>query len=263
MSGLNILSATYGTSSQSEDVTQIITGLVKDGILNLSVSTHSLNVEDPAPGQIKTLKITYTINGGSSTTIEEIDGGSISLNAPPERHASGLQIKKAEYGVDGNMTDVTDAVRRKINKGSINLKVGFSEVGLPDPNPQKQKHLSISYTINGAENSKKLKDGEVFNVSAPAMSSSSTEPLSDDSEKLMTLIKQTLVKFVLWFLYGISIKACYDFGSHSSIFGSNGWLFGVLAAVLPYFAFWGLPIVVLIARTFYNSDFTALSSNMI
>lgn len=263
MSGLNILSATYGTSSASKDVTQIITGLVNDGILNLSISTHSLNVEDPAPGQVKTLKITYTINGGSSTTIEEIDGGSISLNAPPERHASGLQIKKAEYGVDGNMTDVTDAVRRKMNKGSINLKVGFNEVGLPDPNPQKQKHLSVNYTINGAENSKTFKDGEMFNVSAPAISSASTEPISDDAEKFIDVIKKTLVKFILWFFYGVSIKSCYDFGSHSSIFGSNGWLFGVLAAVLPYFAFWGLPIGILLARTFYSSDFTALARNTI
>jgi hypothetical protein len=70
MSGLTILNATYGSGSASKDVTKEVSELVRDGILNLSVSTHSLNVEDPAPGQIKTLKISYSINGGTTNTIE-------------------------------------------------------------------------------------------------------------------------------------------------------------------------------------------------
>ena len=260
MSGLTILNATYGSGSASKDVTKEVSELVRDGILNLSVSTHSLNVEDPAPGQIKTLKISYSINGGTTNTIEEIDGGSVNINAPPERHASGFQIKKAEYGVDGNMTDVTDALRRKINKGSINLKVGFKEVGLPDPNPQKQKHLSVTYTINGAENSTTFKDGETFHVSAPAVSSSSKETPSDTTNDFIKMIKTSVISFAGWFFYTLSIKTSYNFGNHSTILGENGWVLGLISAIIPYFGFWALPLIIMFARPFYSSDFTALST---
>jgi len=252
MSGLTILNATYGTSSTSKDVTSSVTSLVQDGVLNLSVTPHSLNVDDPAPGQVKTLKINYSINGGSSTSTEAIDGGSININAPPERHASGLQIKKAEYGVDGNMTDVSDVLRGMINNGSINLTVGFKQVGLPDPNPQKQKSLQVTYTINGAENSKTLKDGQTLNISAPAVSSSAgTTPVQSSFDTLASIYKG-VVQTLGFFLQAMSVGGAFEFGNMN---GGYGYVLGGIAFVIPFFSFWALPLAILVMRMFYDSDF--------
>lgn len=252
MSGLTILSATYGTSSTSTDVTSSVTSLVQDGVLNLSVSPFSLNVDDPAPGQIKTLKVNYSINGGSSTLREATDGGSININAPPERHASGLQIKKAEYGVDGNMTDVSDALRGMISNGSINLTVGFKQVGLPDPNPQKQKHLQITYTINGAENSRTLKDGQTLNISAPAVSAPSGTTPVQNSFNLLGSIYKGVAEALGFFLQAMSVGGAFEFGNAN---GGYGYVLGGIAFIIPFFSFWALPLIILVMRMFYETDF--------
>jgi hypothetical protein len=142
--GLSIVSASYGTSSATNDVTATVASLIKDGSLNFTVSPTTLNTNDPAPGQVKSVTISYTINGGASNTIIKNDSDIVSIDAPPVTTASGLQITKAEYGYAGNYTDVTDAVQSLVSNGSINLTVGFNAVGLPDPNPNKQKELNIT-----------------------------------------------------------------------------------------------------------------------
>ena len=81
--------------------------------------------------------------------------------------ASGLQIKKAEYGYAGNWTDVTDAIQNHVKDGAINITVGFKTAGIPDPNPNKQKQLQIEYEINGSPTAASFNDGDKFQVSAP------------------------------------------------------------------------------------------------
>ena len=166
--GINIKSASYGVGSTNVDVTAEVTSKILDGALNLPVTPAALGIDDPAPGQLKTLTIKYSINNGSVNTITEKDGGTAVISAPAERVASGLQITKAEYGYPGNYQDVTDAVQNYLKEdGSINLKVGFKEVGLPDPNPSKKKNLTVEYTLNGSKNQKSFDDGENWKMSAP------------------------------------------------------------------------------------------------
>jgi hypothetical protein len=64
--GISIKTAIYGVGSTTVDVVSAVTAQNKDGTINFAVSPTALNVEDPAPGQTKTLNATYTINGGSS-----------------------------------------------------------------------------------------------------------------------------------------------------------------------------------------------------
>ena len=257
MSGIKISNATYGTSSKTVDVTQAVSNNVKDGVLNLSaVSPRSLGVEDPAVGQAKILTINYSINGGTSLTKTVNDNDSLYINAPSQRVASGLQIVKAEYGVQDNMTDVTSAVRNYLKNGSINFVVGFKAVGLPDPNPAKRKHLAVSYTINGAKNDMSLNDGERLTISAPAVSAVGNDTLSDSVEKTRVSIFSHVLSAFKYFLWSWSFFEGMKFGE---TYGSP-MLWGSLSLFMPGFMFWGTPFVIMIIRVFRTTDITVLTS---
>lgn len=174
-SGIQIQKALYGTDSTTVDVTSNVAAHLKDGSLNVVVSPDGLNVTDPAPGQQKTLTLSYTINFGKMNTSLAKDGDVLLINAPPEREADGLQITKAEYGYVGNFTDVTDAIQAHVKNGSINIKVSPATAGVPDPNPNKSKSLEVEYTLNGAPNLISVKDGDTFSVYAPAADGSSSD----------------------------------------------------------------------------------------
>lgn len=250
--GISIQKAQYGINDSQVDVTGTVTGMIKDGVLNVPVSASALNITDPAPGQLKLLVIKYTINGGKTNTASEKDGGVISINAPPQRVASGLQITKAEYGVLGNYQDVTDAVQGLVNSdGSIDMKVGFKEVGLPDPDPSKVKNFVAEYTINGAMNMVALKDGERFRLNAPATNAPDNSTPSQNTGTIISVIFRNVGYFFIVFLYTLSIFIGIQYGNQfiSPI------LWGALCFFIPGFAFWGLPQITFWVRLFSSADF--------
>jgi hypothetical protein len=250
--GLSIVQATYGAGSTTTDVTKSVAALVKDGVLKFTVSPTTLNVTDPAPGQTKQVTISYTINGGSNNSTTVKDNDVVDINAPPVRLASGLQITKAEYGYAGNYTDVTNAVQDLMSSnGSINITVGFKQVGIPDPNPNKQKHLKVEYTINGAPSSQTVKDGSNFSVSAPAAEASSNVGPTQVVSTIISLIFLRTFTFFTTYLYTLSIFAGVEYGKQFI----SPMLWGAICFFLPGFAFWGLPIVTFWVRLFSSADF--------
>jgi hypothetical protein len=249
--GLSIVQATYGSGS-TVDVTKSVAALVNDGVLKFTVSPNTLNVTDPAPGEIKQLNISYTINGGSRNTTTAKDNDIVDISAPPVRLASGLQITKAEYGYPGNYTDVTDAVQGLMSSnGSINLKVGFSQVGLPDPNPNKQKDLKVEYTINGAPSSQTIKDGASFRVSAPATEATSNSTPSQTVGSIVGIIFWNIFYFFAVYLYTLSVFVGIEYGNQFI----SPMLWGAVCFFLPGFAFWGLPQITFWIRLFSSADF--------
>lgn len=251
MSGIVVASAIYGAGSTTVDVTKSVTSMIKDGVLSVpSVAPPVFNVTDPAPGQGKTLTVKYTINGGDQLTQTINDNGTLYIDAPPQRVANGLQIIKAEYGVDGNMNDVTDVVKNKVKNGTVNLKVGFKTFGVPDPNPSMVKQFQVEYTINGAKNSLTIKDGDTFKESAPAVQASSGTP-AQQVQTAIGMVGTNFSRFIYFFLWSLSFFICYRFGS---VDGRMQWLWAVLG-LIPMFGFIGLPLYVLIIRLFSDSDF--------
>lgn len=250
--GLTISKATYGTGSKTVDVTSAVSSKVKDGVLNFTVSPTSLNVDDPAPGQLKQVDIVYTINGGTKNEITVKDNDLVSIDAPPVRLASGLQIVKAEYGYSGNFTDVTNAIQDMVSSsGSIDVKVGYKQVGIPDPNPNKQKELRVEYTINGSPTNQTFKDGERFKVSAPAKEdTSSNQKLGDSVNSLFWMLFSGVATFCSTFLYVLSILVAYEFGNYFL----HPLIWAILAFFLPLYAFWGLPFVVFVIRLFKSTN---------
>lgn len=251
MSGIKILKASYGNGSTNVDVTASVASHVKDGTLNLIVTPDSLNVTDPAPGQQKMLDVTYTINNGSTNSEMIKDNEMLLISAPPERKAVGLQIIKAEYGYAGNYTDVTDAIQTHVKNGSINIKVGPSTAGIPDPNPNKQKSLEVEYSINGSKNISSYKDGETFRLSAPPEDQPDNKNPSQHVFSLMGTIYKSIGYFVLMALYVLSIYTCYDLGIPT---GFPPMILGGISVILPFVAFWGFPFILFFRRLIYTTD---------
>lgn len=275
MSGIKITKALYGTGSTTVDVAKTIMTHMRDGSINLVISPDSLNVKDPAPGEQKTLDITYVINNGNTMSQLVKDNEVLMISAPPERRATGLQITKAEYGYPGNFTDVTDAVQNYVKNGSINIKVGYETVGLPDPNPNKQKTLDVEYEINGSRNTIQLQDGKMLNISAPPGDTVDNTTPSSYVTQFVGILFTNLYRFALTFLYTVSIFATADFFDAVPVFtagpttsqtfatqalqsvttveGGKRLGFLVIGAIFPGIAYWGLPIYVFWRRIFSDS----------
>jgi hypothetical protein len=248
--GITIVQAVYGIGSTTTDVTNTVASLVKDGSLKFTVSPTTLNASDPAPGQLKTLTLTYTINGGSTNTSTTTDNNVVNIDAPPATIASGLQITKAEYGLPGNYTDVTDSVQNQVSNGSINIVVGFKAVGIPDPNPNKQKELKVEYSINGKKTSETLKDGKNFKLSAPPGEARSNSTPSQNVGSVVGMIFKAVAYFFGMFLYTLSIFTAIAYGNQFI----SPMLWGALAFFIPFFSFWALPIITFWIRLFSSSD---------
>ena len=252
--GISIKKATYGVGSTTVDATAGVTSHSADGIINFSVSPTSLNVEDPAPGQLKTLNVTYTINDGKMNTASVKDGNTLYIDAPPARTADGLQITKAQYGYAGNYADVTNAVQDQVSNGSINMTVGFKQVGIPDPNPQKPKELQVEYTINGAKGSQNVADGTTFSLSAPPLVGSQKKPL-DQGMEILGGIMNAVWLFVKLTLYFALILLSWTFGNRVIKEGAGGFVMAILAFIsFGMFPLFGLPFVIFWWRLFVDHD---------
>jgi len=205
-SGIKITKAEYGAGSKMVDVRSAVSQNIRDGELNLVVSPDSLGISDPAPGQTKQLTLSYTINNGDINTKSAYDNEVIRISAPSEKIASGLDITKAEYGYPGNMTNVTNAVREYVKDGNISLKVSPSALGIPDPNPNKQKMLEVQYTLNGSKNSGTFKDGETFSISAPSVENRSDGPSAGE------VVGKGIMWIIVFTLYFLGVFAGYNYG---------------------------------------------------
>jgi len=249
--GLTISKASYGTGSNIVDVTSAVSAKVKDGVLNFTVSPTSLNVDDPAPGQLKTLTISYTINGGHKNTLSKKDNELVFIDAPPARLASGLQIVKANYGYSGNFTDVTNAVQNLMkDDGSIDFIVGFKQVGIPDPNPNQQKQLQVEYTINGASTINSFNDGERFKLSAPPTEGASNTTPSQNAMSFVGILFTNVARFFGVFIHALSVFTAIKFGDQFI----SPLLWGGLAFFIPFFSFWALPYITFLIRFFMSED---------
>lgn len=254
--GISIKTAIYGVGSTTVDVVSAVTAQNKDGTINFAVSPTALNVEDPAPGQLKTLNVTYTINGGSTNTVSVYDGNTFHIEAPPARTASGLQIKKAVYGYRGNYTDVTNAVQDMVKNGSINMVVGFKQVGIPDPNPQKPKELEVDYTINGAPSSKIISDGKTFAISAPPVADS-TSP-KDSGIAIVGSIWNAIWLFIKVFLFASLLILSWKVGQQ---YNQGAAVMLVIASFVTYglFPIIIMPFIIFWWRLFVNYDVIVLT----
>lgn len=250
MSGISISRASYGVGSQTIDVTRAVTSHIQDGNLSLVVTPAALNVEDPAVGQVKTLTVDYTINGGITNTTSGKDGDTVSVRAPPSRQSDGLRILKAQYGYPGNYTDVTDALSTLVTNGTVDLTVSHSALGIADPNPSKKKNLQVDYQINGSSSSQSIMDGNKFQLSAPPIEAVDNKTPVQHAVSFFGILVRNLAIFVMVYLHSVSVFTAIDFG-YTFI---SPYVWGILAFFIPFFSFWALPPIVFMVRVFSSQD---------
>lgn len=63
VAAIRIVRADYGSGPRTVDVTGFMQTLVSNGVNSLIVNNNSLGGGDPAPGQPKSLRVTYEVNG--------------------------------------------------------------------------------------------------------------------------------------------------------------------------------------------------------
>ena len=248
--GITIVSASYGSGSSTTDVTSVVTSHIKDGELNLLVSASSLNVTDPAPGQPKQLTVSYTINSGSTNSKTVSDGNTLHITAPGQKVADGLVITKAEYGYAGNYTDVTDAIRSYVSNGSIDLKVGPSTAGIPDPNPAKKKSLKVTYTLNGSSNTETIDDGKKFTLSAPPLDGPPTKTPRQHALTWLGMLGVNFGYFVMTVTYLLNLIAC----SRISLNWFNTVTFGFFIGLIPLSYFHIVLPALIFRRLFFSTN---------
>lgn len=171
--GGELVRAEWGVPGNRVDVTARVRTFIHDGILQLEVTRFALGV-DPAPHQNKDLIIRVRHWNGEVEEYKYPERSTCTLELrPPDRreerehrdwgrdhdgdyrpdegydpHERGLRILHAEFGVEGQFVDVTDALRSRVGDGRLSVRVDRYNLGA-DPAPGVHKYLRVVYVFRG------------------------------------------------------------------------------------------------------------------
>ncbi len=178
--GGEFVGAEWGTPAHKVDVTSRVRTFIHDGVLQLEVTRFNLGI-DPAPHENKVLIIRLRERDGDIKSYSYPERSTARLELHPEwqerreqrhddaerrdedrdrhddaehredggqRHERGLQILRAEYGIEGQFANVTEALRSRIDDDRLFLYVDNYTMGV-DPAPGLHKHLRVLYVQDG------------------------------------------------------------------------------------------------------------------
>lgn len=174
-----ILQARYGTFTRNVDVTQRLKELARQD-RRFRMGNDSFGT-DPAPNQIKTLRVYARSRDGHDRTFEYTEGsvvdgaqftgwgkgnwgtggwtggwgsadhaGSNNQGYRPGNGRGDLNITHASYGAAGRQRDITYRVRSLVANDRINVRVD-NELAGGDPAPNTEKWLWVTYTVDGGK----------------------------------------------------------------------------------------------------------------
>ena len=176
--GGELVRAEWGVPGSRVDVTSRVRTFIHDGVLQLEVTRFALGI-DPAPHQNKDLIIrvrhwngeveeykypersTCTLELGRRDRWEEREHREHEAEREERHeereerreeaydpHERGLRILHAEFGVEGQFADVTDALRSRVDDGRLSVRVDRYNLGV-DPAPGVHKYLRVVYVFRG------------------------------------------------------------------------------------------------------------------
>ena len=145
-----VVSALYGywpnAGRAQRDVTAEVKSLVAGHMREIRAD-NAMAGGDPAPNQVKQLRVTYRLNGWRRT-IEVVEGKTLEL-------PKDAKVERALYGqlhrlpARGNLTvDVTARLSARIENGRLSVRIDNDFAGT-DPAPAIRKELHAEYTVNG------------------------------------------------------------------------------------------------------------------
>ena len=164
-----------------------------------------------------------------------------------------LVIKEANYGTGSNFAQVTTQLQSLIKDGdSIDITVNTKTMGT-DPSPGSKKVLSVIYVADGVQEAKEIPDGSNFSIYT-AKEKPATGAAAEGAKTVRDLVYTALSAF----LHILGIGIAYRVGSalFSKVFAIV--LTGV-AAYIPYFGLWGVPLLVFTMRLFRADDIPTLT----
>ena len=165
-----------------------------------------------------------------------------------------LVIKEANYGTGANHTQVTAHVQSLIKDGSsIDITVNTKTMGT-DPSPGSKKVLSVIYIADGVQEAKEIPDDSNFTIYT-ATNKPATSAAQAGAKNVRDLVYTALSAF----LHILGVGIAYRVGSvmFSKVFAIA--LTGI-AAYVPYFGLWGIPLIVFVYRLFRPDDIPSLVS---
>lgn len=173
--GGEMVRAEWGVPGNRVDVTSRVRTFIHDGVLQLEVTRFNLGI-DPAPHQNKDLIIRVRRWDGKVEEYKYPERSTCTLElVPPDRHEArehhdwdgdhdrdrdrdrdrdydrhqhGLRILRADYGVEGQFVDVTEALRSRMGDGRLSVRVDNYTLGV-DPAPGVHKYLRVDYFFRG------------------------------------------------------------------------------------------------------------------
>jgi hypothetical protein len=193
---LELLRAEYGSGGNWVDVTDRVRTLVNGDTLNMRVDNFTLG-GDPAPGARKTLRLrvrddygreqllTYAEKESFSLSIRSgyagnpggadnyggpaqsgYPGGPGNYGGPPQSaYGGGLQILRADYGVDKRFANVASRLSSFIQGNSLSLRITNETMG-GDPAEERPKILNVWYSFNGRVANVTVNEKDTLNLPA-------------------------------------------------------------------------------------------------
>ena len=188
-----VVRADYGWGQQRSDVTDVLRDLLARGGVNGRVAVNNQTMGgDPAVGKDKILRVFARNYRGEEREFDFFEGGFIDAaafqNAPARewdhprenngdrdrddrfrgadhnRGRESLEILYAFYGVQHRTVNVTDALRARVQEGSLVIHVDNNTMGV-DPAVGADKLLIVVYRSEGREQAVAV--GEGYNLSLP------------------------------------------------------------------------------------------------
>lgn len=169
-----IVEAQYGTAQRHVDVTGRLRELARrDARFRLSNETFGV---DPDRGHQKVLRI-YAEGPRGSRTFEYVEGAWVDGAqfsgwsgggwgqggwqggwGSDSGYQRGLRVLSAEYGAGDRRIDITHRVQQRVSQDRLNVKVDNDLAG-DDPAEGKDKRIWITYSVDGRESSREVKEG--------------------------------------------------------------------------------------------------------
>lgn len=151
-----VVRADYGSGNTVRDVTSLVSSMIHNNQLNFQVTNDGLG-GDPAPGQVKTLRLQVRGERGDMQTMTFRENDTVSLamangggrgEDDDRGRGRGLRILRAEYGAGDRLVDVTSRLNSQIRDGQLSLRVTNDSMGR-DPVEEHRKALTVWYVYNG------------------------------------------------------------------------------------------------------------------
>jgi hypothetical protein len=155
--------AEYGHDNRWADVTEMVRRAARGGRLDLVVGNQTFGM-DPAPAEVKSLRIEYVFNGQPMR--EEVPentrlllprggggyGGPSAAPVYPDGGGGQLRILSAQYGSNRRRVDVGRQVSAFVRGGELRMRINNDTMG-GDPDKGADKQLRIDYEFNGQRDS--------------------------------------------------------------------------------------------------------------